>query len=100
MMFEEGHPIISLSAWKGFCAWEKSLKGFPSRLIDEMVDRNECGCLPDWFVPLAYGVAIASDALLRKAGHPDGLYRPRGWQEARPRLLLPGHRRPRWSLGG
>ena len=69
MMFEEGHPIISLSAWKGFCAWEKSLKGFPSRLIDEMVDRNECGCLPDWFVPLAYGVAIASDALLRKAGH-------------------------------
>jgi hypothetical protein len=37
--------------------------------------------LPDWFVPLARGVGIASDALLRKAGHRYGTSRPRGWRQ-------------------
>ena len=81
MMFEEGYTIISHTDWMGFCVWHKSQKDFPSHLIDELVDRGECGCIPDWFVPLARGVAIASDALLRQAGHHPGMYRPRGWRE-------------------
>lgn len=87
MLFEEGHPIISHSDWKDFCASQKSLKVFPSHLIDEVIDRDEAR-LPNWFVPLARGVAIASDALLRKAGHRDGLYRPRGWRETSPEYFV------------
>ena len=76
-MFEQGHPNVSLSDWQAFIATETSRRS----LIGEVVDRSECGCLPDWFVPLARGVAIASDALLRQAGHHDGMHRPRGWRE-------------------
>ena len=77
MMFEEGHPNVTLSDWQAFKASETSR---PS-LIAEIVDRRDCGCLPDWFVPLARGVAIASDALLRRAGHRDGVRRRPGWRE-------------------
>ena len=80
MMFEEGHPIISLKDWQGFKSWQKFQIGFPSHLIDEVIDRNGTGLL-DWFVPLARGGAIASDALLRQAGHHPRMYRPRGWRE-------------------
>ncbi len=87
MMFEEGHPIISHSDWKGFCASQKSLKDFPSHLIGEVIDRDEAR-LPNWFVPLARGVAIASDALLRKVDHRPGMRRPRGWRETSPEYFV------------
>ena len=77
MMFEEGHPNVTLAEWQGFKSWQKSC---PSRLIDELIDRDECGCFPNWFVPLAPGVMIASDELLRQAGHHRGMYRPRDWR--------------------
>ncbi len=76
MMHEDGHPNVTLSDWQAFVAWQKS-RVSPSP-IEEVVDRNETGCLPDWFVPLARGIAIASDDLLREAGHHHGMYRPRG----------------------
>lgn len=56
-------------------------KTLPSRLIDEVIDRNECSRLPDWFVPLAPGVLIASDKLLLEVGHHHGMYCPRGWRK-------------------
>jgi len=63
MRVEHGHPNVTLEDWQGFSAWQKSLKEFPASLIGEVIDRNETQ-LPDWFVPLARGVAVASDSLL------------------------------------
>src|SRR5262249_17779753 len=71
MFHDTDHPNVSLSDWERF------LKELPSHLIAEVIDRSFT--IPDWFVPLARGVAIASDALLRKAGHHHGMNRPRGW---------------------
>jgi hypothetical protein len=56
------HLDVSLSEWQTF------LKEPPPHLIAELIDRRKIG-LPDWFVPFARGVAIASNALLRDAGH-------------------------------
>src|SRR5277367_4715098 len=81
MMFEEGHPIVPLSDWEAFKAWETSRGEYSRARFDEVIDRNEAK-LPDWFVPLARGIAIASDALLRQIGHRPGMRRPRGWFEA------------------
>jgi len=81
MLYEDGHPNVTLSEWQGFSAWQKYLKEFPPHLVDEVIDRHKCGCLPDWYVPLARGVVISSDALLRHAGHCPGMHRPRGWRE-------------------
>jgi hypothetical protein len=82
MMFEAGHPIISLPEWEGFKAWEKSRKEYSTPLFSEVIDREDCRLrwLPASFLPLARGVAIASDALLREAGHRVNR-RPRGWQK-------------------
>ena len=74
-MCYDDHPDVTLSDWQTFH------KEFPPHLIDEVTDRNECGCLPDWFVPLARGVAIASDELLRKAGYHRGMRKPDGWRK-------------------
>jgi hypothetical protein len=60
MFYDADHPDVSLSDWRTF------VRECPSDLIVELIDRSEIG-LPDWFVPLARGVGIASDALLRKA---------------------------------
>ncbi len=79
MMHEDGHPDVSLKDWKSFVDWQKT-RISPSP-IEEVIDRNKAGCLPDWFVPLARGVAIASDTLLREAGYHHGMYRPHGWRE-------------------
>jgi hypothetical protein len=68
MMFEEGHPNVTLEDWQAFIEWQKICKQWS--VIDKVIDRSEC-CIPDWFVPLARGVAIASDALMRRVGqHP------------------------------
>ena len=74
MFYDADHPDVSLSDWQTF------VRECPSDLIAELIDRSEIG-LPDWFVPLARGVGIASDALLRKAGHGYGMHRPRGWRK-------------------
>jgi hypothetical protein len=72
MSYDVDHPDVSLSEWQTF------LKGPPPHLIAEVIGRSKLG-LPGWFVPFARGVAIASNDLLREAGHHNGMYRPRGW---------------------
>jgi hypothetical protein len=74
MFYDTDHPNVSLSEWERF------LKELPTHLIAEVIDRSKSG-LPDWFVPLARGVGIASDALLRKVGHQHGMNRPGGWRK-------------------
>jgi hypothetical protein len=77
MLNDLEHPNVSLSDWQKF-----RMEFFP-RLIEQVLDRDEAR-LPEWFVPLARGVAIASDTLLRKAGYRHGMHRPRGWCETLP----------------
>ncbi len=74
MLHDFHQPPVSLSDWQKFGTESSSL-------IDELMDRVEAD-LPHWFVPFAHGVFIASDDLLRAAGHRDGMRRPRGWREA------------------
>lgn len=63
------HPDVALSYWRAFA-------NSPPFHIDQVIDRHECG-LPDWFVPLARGAAIADDVLLLKAQRSRGIYK---WQ--------------------
>jgi hypothetical protein len=74
MIYEPGHPYTTLSDWHTFA------KEFSPHVIEEVIDRGQVR-LPDCFVPLARGVAIAGEPLLRKAGHHSGKYRPRGWRK-------------------
>jgi hypothetical protein len=74
MFYAYGHPDVALSDWQSFRT------DFPPRLIREVIDRSEIQ-LPDWFVPLARGVAIASDPLLHRAGYYPGAKRPPGWRK-------------------
>ena len=77
MFYDEDHPNVTLSDWQAFVVSETARQS----LVAEVVDRSDCRCLPTWFVPLARGVAIASDALLHQAGHHDGMSRPRDWRK-------------------
>jgi hypothetical protein len=83
MFYEEGHPDVTLKDWQGFKAWQKSCKILPLHHIDEVIDRSETK-LPDRVLPLARGGAIASTALLRKAGYRSGSRQPRRWDRIRP----------------
>jgi hypothetical protein len=74
MFHEDDHPDTNLSDWMAFN------KDFSPYLIEEVVDRSELN-LVDWFVPLARGVAIASPALLRRAGYLPGMDHRPGWRE-------------------
>ena len=74
MLHDFHQPQVSLSDWQKFGTEV-------SPFIDELMDRVEAD-LPHWFVPFAHGVFVASDALLRTAGHRDGMRRPRGWRKA------------------
>jgi len=74
MFYDADHPNISLAEWENF------RKKLPRHLIAEIIDRHEVG-LPHWFVPFARGVAIASDALLHRAGYRPGMSRPHGWRK-------------------
>jgi hypothetical protein len=74
MLYDLEHPHVLLSDWQKF-----SRESSP--LVAEIIDRDEAK-LPDWLVPVAHGVFTASDALLRTAGHRDGMRRPRGWLES------------------
>ena len=74
MFYNIGHPNITPSDWETF------RDNFSAFVIDQVIDRHEAG-LPEWFVPLARGVAIPSHELLRQAGHCHGKRRPSGWRE-------------------
>ena len=74
MSYDVNHPDVPLSDWQKF------RKRFPSNVIREVIDRSEIK-LPEWFVPLARGVAIASDTLLRKSGYCRPSDRPSGWRQ-------------------
>ena len=74
MMFEHNHPIPAHSDWERF---KSSLHMLD--IIDEVIDRDELG-IPDEYLPLARGAAIASVCLLRQAHH-DGGGRPSGWHK-------------------
>ena len=74
MLHDFHQPQVSLSDWQKFG------REF-SPFIGEVIDRDAAK-LPGWFVPFAHGVFVASDALLRAAGHRDGMRHPRGWREA------------------
>jgi hypothetical protein len=93
MMLEDGHPIATQVDWAKFRTQHSRY------LISEVINRREC-CIPDWFVPLARGAAIASDTLLRTVGHRDGMYRPRGWIESSPDYFVrfKDHLAPNCSL--
>lgn len=84
MLFEDGHPNTSLRDWEKFRSDYETLRNEdrPS-LIEEIIDRSETD-FPDWFIPLARGGAIASEALLRKAGHLPGWPPPSGWLHPEP----------------
>ena len=81
MRLEDGHPDVSLEHMKSFIAWQKVCRSLS--LIDEVIDRSECR-MPNWFVPLARGAAIASPALLRLAGPSPRMDYPDGWYEGSP----------------
>jgi hypothetical protein len=81
MFYDTDHPNVSLSDWESF------LRELPSDLIAEIIDQSKIG-LPDWFVPVARGVGVASDTLLLKAGHRHGMRRPRDWRFAGHRHAL------------
>lgn len=69
---EPGHPNVTLNDWEAF------RKGFSPFSFAEVIDRSELD-LPDWFVPLARGVAIPTDHVLRKVGCRPGSHRPAYW---------------------
>jgi hypothetical protein len=75
VFYDPDHPDVSLREWETF------RKEFPRHLIAEVIDRSDAK-LPDWLVPFARGVAIASDDLLRDVGYRPGMYRPRGWRKS------------------
>jgi hypothetical protein len=75
MFSDVDHPNVTLSEWEAFKASETTRQS----LITEVVDRRDCGFFPDWYVPLARGVAIAGPALLRESGYDDGMRRPNDW---------------------
>jgi hypothetical protein len=79
MGFEFGYPNVSLADWQSFKAWQESCKTFPSHLIDGVIDRSRLN-LPDNVLPLARGGAIASTALLRKAGYRSGTRQLLPWR--------------------
>jgi hypothetical protein len=75
MSYDLNQPQVSLSDWQKY---DREFSPF----IGEVLDRDAAK-LPGWFVPFAHGVFVAGDALLRTAGHCDGMRRPPGWRQAR-----------------
>jgi hypothetical protein len=77
MFNDVGFPNVSATDWQNF------RNRFWPRPIEQVIGRDEAG-LPDWFVPLARGVAIAGDRLLHVAGNDRGVRRPLGWRKTKP----------------
>jgi hypothetical protein len=68
------HPHVIWYEWQTF------KNEFSPFLIEEVLDRGVAN-MPDWFVPLARGAAIASPYLLHIAGHRPGSRRAPGWDK-------------------
>ena len=68
------HPDVPVRDWQKFLAYPSPYQA------NEVIARRECD-LPDWYVPLARGVAIADDELLRYAGYDEGMRPPQGWHQ-------------------
>lgn len=81
MFYDVNEPDISLSDWQKF------REQLPRHQIQALIDRDEA-CLPEWFMSLAWGVAVASDPLLNEAGHRYGRRRPCDWIELKRGLFL------------
>ena len=77
MKLEDGYPNVSLSDWQAFKAGQKV--GKPLSDFDEVIDRRQLN-LPDSFLPLARGGAVASTTLLRKAGYRPGTRQSQCWR--------------------
>jgi hypothetical protein len=83
MIYEPEHPDITLSDWDTFLTQLSPFR------IDRVIDRDESD-LPEWYVPLARGVAIASNYLLQQVGWP-GSYPSKDWYRLSPYVFkLPG----------
>jgi hypothetical protein len=70
----DGHPDISCSDWSSF------RRGASPCLVEQVLDRNAI-ILPNWYLPLARGAAVASPYLLRRAGYRAGRHRARDWRK-------------------
>ena len=86
MFYDANRPDIRLSDW------DRLREKFPGGLISQLLNREDAG-VPDWFMPMAWGIAIASDELLRDAGNmPTSSWQETGcarfWHELGPRMLL------------
>ena len=79
MFYEIGFPNLPPADWQKF------RKEFSPYRFEKVIDRDEA-CLRPRFVPLARGVAIASDYLLQRVCH-CGMSRPLGWRETSPDLF-------------
>jgi hypothetical protein len=62
--------------------WQVFQEHPPTVLIAEAIERSKTD-LPAWFAPWAPGVVIASDYLLKAAGHRPRSRRPEGWSEGK-----------------
>ena len=98
MFHDAERPDITLSDW------DRLREKFPGALISQMLNREDAG-VPDWFMPMAWGIAIASDELLHEAGDmPTSSWQEAGyarfWHELGPRMLLTRqcHKPRLWSI--
>jgi hypothetical protein len=98
MFYDAERPDITLSDW------DRLREKFPGGLISQLLNREDAG-VPDWFMPMAWGIAIASDELLREAGDmPTSNWQETGyarfWHELGPRMLLTRqcHKPRLWSI--
>ena len=73
MFHDPEHPNTTSSDWQAFC------RDFSRYRFAEVIDRSELN-IPDEFVPLARGVAIPSEEVLRKVGCRPGSIRPANWK--------------------
>jgi hypothetical protein len=80
MFSDVNHPNVTLSEWEAFKVSETARQS----LITEIVDREDCGFFPDWFTPLARGVAIAAPVLLAEVGYRKGMRSPPDWIKRNP----------------
>ena len=84
MFHDADHPDVALSDWQTF------REQFSSFLFKEVIDRSDIE-LPEWFTPLARGIVIASDYLLRRTGYCPGSHRNIGWAKTEPEVFMNWH---------
>ena len=76
MVRDDCHPDVSLSDWECF---RNEVSPY---LIEKVLERIQTR-LPNWYLPLARGAAIASSSLLRRAGYSAGSDGALGWSNPR-----------------